>query len=256
MIQKFLIVLSFFTRIPVGKRNFSSLTLADLVAFFPIAGAIIGLLDGGFYLVMLKFGLSASISAWLTVIFHLLLTGGLHEDGLADTADGLASGRNREQKLAIMHDSRIGSYGVIALVTIISLRANIIASFDNSLQILPIFIVTAACSRSLLAVFMRSVVYARSDGLAVEAGKPALAQTTIAISLGVCSLLLLGKIAVISMAIFALIIIYIIIRWIVIKNFGGITGDTLGAAQQISEIALLIIGSSMLKNSSSALSIF
>ncbi len=241
MIQKFLLALSFFTRIPIGKQEFGSLTLAQAVDAFPIVGAVIGLLDGGFYLAMLVLGLPHNISAWLTIGFHLLLTGALHEDGLADTADGLASGRDRSQKLAIMRDSRIGSYGVLALVTIISLRANIIAGFTGNFSSLLIFIATAASSRAFLAVMMYNLEYARDSGLAVRAGKPSLNDSLVATALGFVTLLLTGKILAALIAICALAIIYIIIKYITSKNFGGITGDTLGASQQISEIAVLLI---------------
>lgn len=241
MIQKFLLALSFFTRIPIGNRDFGDMKLAQSAWAFPMVGAIIGALNGGFYLGMLKFGLAANISAWLTIIFHLILTGGLHEDGLADSADGLASGRNRNQKLAIMRDSRIGSYGVLALITIISLRANVMAGFGDNLQTLLIFIAAAACSRSLLVVLMRNAPYTRDSGLAVNAGKPTLSQTLIAILLGSCSIMLVGKIYTTLLAILLLIVLYMLIKHITIKNFGGITGDTLGAAQQISEITLLLI---------------
>ena len=241
MIQKFLLALSFFTRIPIGKRGFGSLTLAQAVAAFPMVGAVIGLLDGGFYLAMLALELPAIISAWLTIGFHLLLTGGLHEDGLADTADGLATGRDRSQKLAIMRDSRIGSYGVLALITIISLRANIMAGFTGSFTTLLIFIAAAASSRSFLAFLMYNLQYARDSGLAVRAGKPTLNDSLIAIALGFITLLITGKILAALIAICVLAIIYIIIKYITSKNFGGITGDTLGASQQISEVLLLLI---------------
>lgn len=241
MIQKFLLSLSFFTRLPLGKRDFESLTLAQSAAAFPIAGAMIGTLDGAFYLAMLGLGLPNNIAACLTIIFHLILTGGLHEDGLADSADGLASGRNHEQKLAIMRDSQIGSYGVLALISIISLRANIIASFTGNFSTILIFIATAACSRAFLAIFMRNIPYARSDGLVSMAGKPNTKQTIITIFIGSCSLFITGKIFAALIAIFSLAIIYIIIKHITIKNFGGITGDILGAVQQISEVALLLV---------------
>ncbi len=241
MIQKFLLALSFFTRIPIGKRDFGSLTLAQAATYFPIVGAVIGLFTGGFYLAMLWLGLPNMVSAWLTVVFQLLLTGCLHEDGLADTADGLASGRDREQKLSIMRDSRIGSYGVLALITIISLRANLIGSFTGNFVTIIVFVATATCSRAFLAVFMQTISYARNYGLAVRAGKPAIEQTIIAISIGVFSLLLTGKILATLTGVFSLAIIYVVIKQITNKNFGGITGDVLGATQQISEVAMLLI---------------
>jgi adenosylcobinamide-GDP ribazoletransferase len=241
MIQKFLLSLSFFTRIPIGKRDFGNANLAESAWAFPVVGALIGALDGLVYLLIIQLGLTNNIAAWLTVIFHLTLTGCLHEDGLADSADGLASGRNREQKLAIMRDSHIGSYGVLALIAIISLRANAIASFNNNSQTLLIFIAAAATSRSLLVLLMRSTPTARSDGLAVAAARPSHLQTIIAISLASLSLSSTGNISAALAAIFTLAVIYVAIKHIATKNFGGISGDTLGAAQQISEVSILLI---------------
>lgn len=240
MIEKFLLALSFFTRIPVGKRDLSPLKLADCTPYFPVAGAIIGLIEGVFFLTLLKTGVAPIISAWLTIGFHLLLTGGLHEDGLADTADGLASGRDKEQKLAIMRDSRIGSYGVLALITVISLRTNIIASFTSNFTTILIFIATAASSRAFLAVLMHGLEYARNSGLAVRAGKPGLKDSLVAAALAFLTLLLTCKIFTALAATLALAIIYLIIKHITSKNFGGITGDVLGAGQQLSEICLLL----------------
>lgn len=241
MIQKFLLSLSFFTRIPIGKHDFGTLTLAQSAVAFPIVGGLIGLLDGMFYLAMLHLSLNHYIAAWLTIIFHLLLTGGLHEDGLADTADALASGRSIEQKLAIMRDSKIGSYGVLALISIVSLKAYIIASLSENLHTLWIFIAAAACSRAFLAIFMRTIPYAQKDGLAAHAGKPAHMASLLAVALGSSALTLTGDVAASIMAILALATAYIIIRHVCLKNFGGITGDTLGATQQISEVVLLLV---------------
>lgn len=241
MIQKFLLALSFFTRLPIGRRDFGNVTLAQSAWAFPIVGAVIGALDGLFYLAMLNLGIASNIAAWLTIIFHLLLTGGLHEDGLADTADGLASGKTIEQKLAIMRDSRIGSYGVLTLVTVISLRANIISGFADNLPTLLLFVAAAAASRGFMVIFMQSTTYARNDGLAANSGKPSIANTLTAALISIISLLLTSQIYSALIAIYTLAVLYIIIRYVVIKNFGGITGDTLGASQQLSEVAMLIV---------------
>ncbi len=240
-IKKILLALTFFTRLPLGKRNFGSLTLAQSVAAFPIVGAVIGALTGCFYLIIIHAGLHNNIAAWLTIIFSIILPGGLHDAGLAPTAHGLASGRTVEQKLAIMRDSRIGSYGVLALITIISLKANIIAGFNGKWETLPVFIAAAACSRTLLAILLRTTTCARPNGLAQMAGKPTSYQTLLAIFIASLSLLATGKIFAEFFAICALVIIYVIIKQISNKNFGGITGDILGAAQQLSEVALLLV---------------
>lgn len=241
MIQKFLLSLSFFTRIPIGKRDFGSLTLAQAAIAFPMVGAVIGLLDGGFYLLMLALGLPKIISAWLTVGFHLLLTGALHEDGFADTADALATGRSIEQKLAIMKDSRIGSYGVLALIIIISLKAELIASLEGNLQSLAVFIATGAASRAFMVLFMHYLPYARNNGLAAMSGKPTEINTLTTIAIGSSVLLLAASPTAVFSCVVTLFVAYVILRYVFTKHFGGITGDTLGASQQVGEIVILLV---------------
>lgn len=241
MIGKFLLALSFFTRLPVGRHDLSGLRLSQAAACFPIAGALIGLMGGIIYLALLHLGLNGSISAWITIFFQLTLTGGLHEDGLADMADGLASGRNKEQKLAIMRDSRIGSYGVLALITIVSLRANIISGFAAGFATLTAFIAAAACSRAFLTILMRILPFARSDGLAAMVGRPEFSQTVAACITGCAMLFATGKIMAAFAALAMLAVIYLALKTIALRNFGGITGDVLGAAQQISETGILLL---------------
>ncbi|MEZ5691920.1 MAG: adenosylcobinamide-GDP ribazoletransferase [Rickettsiales bacterium] len=240
MIQKFLLTLSFFTRIPAGKQGFGKLTLADCAVFFPIMGAFIGLIIGVFYISALYIGITNYIAAWLSIIFYLLLTGGLHEDGLADTADGLASGRSREQKLAIMRDSHIGSYGVLALITIIALKSLLISELTLNAQSLYIFIIAAAVSRAFMVLIMRTMPYARNDGLAATCGKPTEINTLVTISIASSTLLLATSPTTAFSCVTALFITYIILRYVFNKHFGGITGDTLGASQQVGEVLLFM----------------
>src|SRR5256885_2159102 len=104
LLQQFFLSLGFFMRIPVPVRG--GATLADSAWAFPLAGATVGAFAASAYLLLLSLGLAHGIAAWLALAFQIVLTGALHEDGLADTADALVHGRSREQKLAIMRDSR------------------------------------------------------------------------------------------------------------------------------------------------------
>jgi len=241
MIGKFLLALSFFTRLPIGRHDLGALSLSQAAAFFPIAGALIGLISGAIYLALLHLGVQGNISAWITIFFQLAVTGGLHEDGLADMADGLASGRSKEQKLAIMRDSRIGSYGVLALITMISLRANIISGFTSGSATLLVFIAASACSRAFLTILMQILPFARCDGLAVMADRPGFSQTVTACVIGCVLLFAAGKIMAAFAAIAMLAVIYLYLKTIALRNFGGITGDVLGAAQQVSETSILLL---------------
>ncbi len=245
MIQDFLLALSFFTRTPLGKtRDFGDRTLAQVAWAFPLVGALIGALMAGVYLLLLYFGVAHNPSAWLTIGFSVLLTGGLHEDGLADMADGLAMGRDRQQKLAIMRDSRIGSYGALALVIMLAVRANAMASFGYETYTIWVFIGVSAASRTCLVVMMHLLPPARTDGLFANAGKPSCTHTLIAIT--ITALLLVGTVHSIILSVLALAALFAIIARISRIHFGGLTGDILGALQQLSEVLLLVLFSATL----------
>jgi adenosylcobinamide-GDP ribazoletransferase len=239
MIQEFLLALTFLTRISVAKtRDFSGLTLAGSVWAFPVIGILTGGIAALGYAVAVTLGLTHSIAAWIAIAGLLLLTGGLHEDGLADMADGMAHGRDREQKLAIMRDSRIGSYGVLALIAVLAIRANAMAAFDANATMVCAFVAAAAASRALMVIAMHTLPPARMDGLAAHAGKPTLRRTAIAACIAITLLItahaLLSGLAVLAAS-------YVVIRHIALTRLGGITGDVLGALQQVSEAALLAV---------------
>ena len=238
-INQFLLALSFLTRLPIGKRDFVGLKLANSAWAFPLVGAIVGAWGWAVYASSLSIGISPIISAWLAIFSQIILTGGLHEDGLADTADGLASGRNQEQKLAIMRDSRIGSYGVVALLIAISLRANAIAIFPA--HSLLFFMAAGATSRALMVILMRGSANARKDGLSASAGRPTGKQTIFSLLVGFFSLFIATSFLKAIFCVIIIAIIFFVIREITRKNFGGITGDVIGASQQIIEVALLIL---------------
>jgi len=247
MIKQFLLALSFLTRLPIPKRmNFNEISLARAAWAFPLVGIIVGLLGSCAYMLALHYEVKRALAAWLAIGACLLITGGLHEDGLADTADGLAHGRDREQKLAIMRDSRIGSYGVIALIIMLSLRANAIASFSNGFDAFVTCAAAAALSRASIVFLMVATPYARQDGLAAMAGKPTMNAALCALWISVIPLLFLIKLNIVLPCLLALVITCGIIKHLASRHFGGITGDVLGATQQVTEVVMLIILSSNL----------
>jgi len=240
---QFWLALSFLTRIPVPKRlNFEGLTLAQAAWAFPLVGGLAGVITAGVYVAMISLGIMHGIAAWIAFAAQLLLTGGLHEDGLADMADGLAHGRDREAKLAIMRDSRIGVYGVLALMIVVTLRTKSMAQFGGNAWWF--FIAAAAGSRACMVVLMYCLPHARKEGLAASAGKPGAYTTLMALLLGTAPLLMLGAWQLSAACLCAAIITCFIIARIAIRHFGGITGDVLGAAQQITEVMMLVILSS------------
>ena len=238
-IDRLRLAFGFLTRLPVGGRNVSA-PLAQAAASFPIVGAVVGLLAGLVYLIAHGLGTGPWLAACLAVGAAILITGALHEDGLADVADGFGGGADRESKLDIMRDSRIGSYGVIILVLFIAARIGALAGIGNPYEVLATLIAAGAVSRAVLVVAMRMMPRARSDGLGADAGTPAFDSTIMA--LGIAALLTLvlllpwtWVLALILAAAAAAIVIYVAGRQI-----GGQTGDVLGAMQQATEIAVLI----------------
>lgn len=237
MTGDFRLALSFLTRIPASLPEAPGPgALARSMRLFPLIGAFIGAAVGGVDLLAAK-ALPPWPSALLAVACGLLLTGALHEDGLADCADGFGGGRGKESKLAIMRDSRIGAYGTLALILSVSLRAAAIAQLANPAGAL---IVAHAFSRALLPALMIQLPPASATGLAASAGSPAKADFMIALLIAIIlSTPLLGVWMVPVLGVTAL--TFGVMTLLARRQIGGYSGDVLGALQQACEIAILIV---------------
>jgi adenosylcobinamide-GDP ribazoletransferase len=233
------VVIAFFTRIPVApacrKRQLVGAGWA-----FPLVGAGIGGVAAFAFLVVQLLGLGDWPAAILAVFASILLTGALHEDGLADTADGLIGGRDRDQRLAIMRDSRHGTFGVIAIVLSVLLRAAALAGIGEPIHAGLALIGAHAASRAVLPCAMLVLAPARTEGLGADAGRPGMWLAVVALALGLLvSLAALGParglvaIGLAGAAIFALGVL-------AHRRIGGYTGDVLGAFQQVGEIVMLL----------------
>ena len=164
----------------------------------------------------------------------------MHEDGLGDAADGLIGGRDRDHALAVMRDSRLGTFGVLAIVASVLLRSAAIAGIGDAVHAGLGLIAAHAASRAVLPIAMRTMTPARADGRGVEAGRPSASVATAAMTIGVLtSLTALGPIrgaialGAAGTAIFASGVL-------AQRRIGGYTGDVLGALQQIGEIVVLL----------------
>jgi len=240
------VALAFLTRIPVPLDDASATPLAQAARGFAVAGLVVGIAGAVTFALAEVFALPSLVCALLAVTAMVLLTGGLHEDGLADSADGLGGGHDREQALAIMRDSRIGSFGVIALALALGLRAAAISALAYP-EAAGLSIIAAACaSRAVLPAMMLYLAPARADGLAQGAGTPErraviegalLAVLVVFLCLGFVATLLTVGLIVLSLALF--------IRYLT-HRLGGQTGDTLGAFQQGCEILILLVATTVL----------
>ena len=182
---------------------------------------------------LLALGAPASLTAGVILAFWILVTGALHEDGLADTSDGLWGGWQRERRLEIMRDSRIGTYGVLALVLSVILRWSALTLI---ISVSPaVLIVVGAASRAGMPPLMYVLDYARSDGLARSTGKPPRWSVIISSLLGLVALVAISPWMVLA------VVVPIICVKIAQDKIGGYTGDILGATQQLGEIMILAL---------------
>ncbi|MEZ5713914.1 MAG: adenosylcobinamide-GDP ribazoletransferase [Paracoccaceae bacterium] len=204
---------------------------------WPLAGLILALLAWALARIAQAVGVPSEISALLALATLVIATGALHEDGLADVADGFWGGFDRARRLEIMRDSRIGSYGVLALVLGLALRgAGLIALVDHLFVAL---LVPAALSRAAMAYVMQELPPARPDGLSRATGRPGAPALQLALALaGLAALILAGWAGL--WALIATAAACVACANIALAKIGGQTGDTLGATQQITEIAALI----------------
>src|SRR5271169_2352178 len=231
---------AFFTRIPVATPARCAGRLADAAWAFPLVGAGIGGVAAFAFLLMQLLGLGDWPAALIAVLAGLALTGALHEDGLADAADGLIGGHDREERLAIMRDSRHGTFGVLAIVLSVLLRAAALARIGEAVYAGLALIAAHAASRSALPFAMRALGPARTDGLGAAAGRP---RTLLAIAaLGIGLLVTLAALGPTRGAIaFGLAGTSMsALGMLAHRRIGGYTGDVLGAFQQIGEIVVLL----------------
>jgi adenosylcobinamide-GDP ribazoletransferase len=234
--------ITFLTRLPIPRDvPATGDELAQASWAFPIAGLVVGLIGALTYVLAYKFGLQPWPSAALSLVATLVVTGCLHEDGLADTADGFGGGATRERKLEIMRDSRIGTYGVCALTMSILIRAGALASLADPRTVVFALIAAHGAARATLPLFMALVPSARSDGLSHAAGRPAQDRLLIAGALGVLILaIFLGPLPGLA-ALILLAAAVGIMAWLSSAQIGGQTGDVLGALEQVGEIVILLV---------------
>lgn len=231
----------FLTRLPVAFPGTMEGDLnARATAWFPLVGAGVGLCGGAVFALATAAGLPPMLAALLALAATVGLTGGLHEDGLADVADGFGGGRDRAHALEIMRDSRVGSYGVLALVFSIALRAAALAALAEPAAVLAALVASGALSRGLLPVVMRGLEPARRDGLAAGHGRPAPVRVALALGLGAAvALAALGTQA--PAAIAGALLATALVGRLARRHLGGYTGDVLGTVQQAVEVTVLIV---------------
>jgi adenosylcobinamide-GDP ribazoletransferase len=244
-LAEFVHALKFLTRLPVPfSRTIDPPPFKQTMRMFSIVGALIGCGIAGVLLAGKYLNLPPMLAALLAVATGVLLTGALHEDGLADMADGFGGGKTRERRLEIMRDSRIGSYGTLALIVAVGAR---VACYAALLPFAPLalLLVIVACqsfSRALVVDLLWATSPARSDGLSAYAGQPTRTVAMVAIIVGLLLTMAAGYFTNFENAILALglgLAATAGIRQLAIRLIGGQTGDVCGAAQVTCEVMML-----------------
>jgi adenosylcobinamide-GDP ribazoletransferase len=227
--------ISFLTIVPVGARVAPP---GRSAALFPLVGAMLGAAGAGIYLAALK-AIPMSLAALLTVAFWTVISGMLHEDGLADVADALRSGRSTDKMMAILKDSRLGTFGTVAIVLSFLARWQAIGQLADS-RVLQIFIAAQAVPRAAM-VALAWVSRPAGTGLGLTFSSTLTTPAAvIAIAQGVIAAFVCG----LRPGIVMVAVSYVVIRsarWYFYRRIGGVNGDCMGATEQILEIFVLVL---------------
>ncbi|MBV6817352.1 adenosylcobinamide-GDP ribazoletransferase [Rahnella sp. PD12R] len=240
----FLATLQFLTRIPVKERWCDGVEMKDYprgIVCFPFVGLVVGLLSALVWGILVPH-VGAFPAAVAAVIAHIMLTGALHLDGLADTCDGLFSVRSRERILEIMRDSRIGTNGALALIVAILLRATLIYQLSaDGLAVFAVLVVTPVIGRGMMSVMMFRQSYARESGMGnLFIGKISEGRFYATLLLMAALVLFIAGFSTLFALLVTLCFTFAFRRFVA-SRIGGQTGDTLGAACELSELVFLFL---------------
>jgi adenosylcobinamide-GDP ribazoletransferase len=246
MIRRFFIAVEFLTRLPVPRsRNSAESELGKAAAFFPLVGLIVGV-EAALVFVLLQHLLPVPASVLCALAFAAFITNGFHEDGLADTFDGFGGGWTRDRVLEIMRDSRIGTYGTLALIFVVLGKLNFLSVLPQS-QIWRWLIVAHTGARWTILPLCVWLPYARAEGQGKLVAKQvgALEIVTGTATLLVAFLLLPWRAALATLFVtsFVTLLSGLYFR----ARLQGITGDCLGATNQLTEVGLYLTAAVLLR---------
>jgi adenosylcobinamide-GDP ribazoletransferase len=238
----------FLTRLPLTLQQPAAPgELSRALWCAPIVGVAVGLVGAAVYGFAQTLNLPPLPAAVLAVAATVLVTGALHEDGLADVIDGFGGGATRERKLDIMRDSRIGTYGVCALILSFMLRVAALSNLGDPGLVAAALVAAHAAARAPISAFMRVVPTARTDGMSADAGRPPQTSALVAALLGLIAVVMAFGFGAGFVAIVLLCAGFGLMAWLCNRQIGGQTGDVLGALEQIGEIAVLLVAAAMLR---------
>ena len=235
--KRLILLIQFLTRIPININL--SVTREDLsksIIYFPIVGYIIGIILAMFYNFSI-FYFDKIIIAFLVIIIEIIITGGLHIDGLSDTVDGIYSGREKKKIIEIMKDPNVGTFGVLSIIILVIFKFLLIYKIDNNLFL--VLLMMPVFSRFCSVFSSRIGKYPKEDGLGnIFIGQVNNYQLLISF---IFTLPLLYFNFIIYIAfIINIIFTFSFVKYIT-KRIDGITGDTLGAIVEINELLFLLV---------------
>lgn len=239
----FLLAVQFLTRLPIGPAQlYTPERMAASVRYYPMVGAFVGAFSALIFHIA-AYMFATPIAILFAIAAGLLITGAFHEDGLADTFDGIGGGVTRERALEIMKDSRLGTYGTLALMIALALKIGALMSLPSTL--IPVALVAGhGLSRLSSLLVIATSYYVRDEGT----GKPVAGgiSTTGLLVAGLTGLAIVAlwwafyaPVALLS-ASGGLLLGHGLMRLFFERKLGGYTGDTLGAVQQVSEIGFYL----------------
>ncbi len=241
--EDFVMALRFYSRLPSGRTPHLKPSLDRIAPVLPLASLSIGLLPALVLLALQLLGTPPFFAAAVATALYVIATGAMAEDALADSADGLFGGHSIDDRLAIMKDSRHGTYGVCAIVLLLSLRMLAAGSAPSALEAAGIFLAAPIIARSGALWLTIALPAARSGGAAANAGQPS--RRSFAVGLGLVALISFAiagfAVGVVGLVFAALLCGLVALGWVVLcrRLIGGQTGDLIGALQALLEIAAL-----------------
>lgn len=238
MIKQLIILIQFMTRIPVFVNvEYDEEKLGKSIKYFPLVGAIIGIFLYGINILAGKITVNRQIAAIIIIIVEIFITGLIHIDGLADTADGLFSYAEKEKILEIMKDSRVGTNGAVALILYFMTKVILLSEIRPEYIIL--YPVISRLSTSINAGLGE---YARKNGMSNEIiAKNGKKEAGISIIITMILSFIILKVKGLIILIFAILFILLLMKGVK-RKIGGITGDTMGASLELTSILVLLAG--------------
>lgn len=222
-------------------RSWPEGVMRESVIWFPFIGLVIGAIGAAVDGIASLAGLTPFVTAPLALLAMIWITGGLHEGGLANVADGFGGGHTREEKLEIMQDSRIGTYGTLTLVMVLLTKAGAIASLSTSETVFSGLVIACVWSRVLMPVVAAWLGPVNADEPVAQLGKPHGQRLVVSLIFAVLISLFLGGFVAVGLMVGAGLVAALSVAYMAQRQIAGFTRDVLGTTQQVVELSMLVV---------------